>query len=185
MSRQSILRICICRWIIPFCLCGTFIASAHERDGIPPEAPPPEELALKEKPAWGHRILWYVPNRLLDIVDMARVRARFGEGWAGSIRLGDPMSFYAGSYTSHYVGLPGPRYPERIKKPYGVEELTGLQLSIADATDESLHEPGYGYTEFAVGAQLGYVGLDLGSDPFEWIDMALGLFCLDPRGDDL
>jgi hypothetical protein len=83
------------------------------------------------------------------------------------------------------VGFPGPRYPERLRKYYGREELKGLQLSLVDATDESPHEPNYAFTEFVIGAQLEYIGLDVGTDPFEWLDFVGGLIFFDPRGDDL
>lgn len=172
-------------WVALFFIQLAPLASAHDAEYIPPEAPTEEELAAIEKPSWGHRILWYIPNRVVDFSDMLRFRLRYGDGWAGNIRFGEPAALFGGSYETHFVGFPGPRYPERLKKFYGPEELKGLQLSLVDATDENPNEPNYAFTEFVIGAQLKYVGLEVGTDPFEWIDFLGGLLFMDPRGDDL
>jgi len=182
MSFKFGFRAGICVWIIAFFLCAAPFAPAHEGGYVHPQKDP---VAAKEKASWGHRLLWYLPNRALDLSDMLRLRFRYGKGWAGNLRLSEPLTVFGGDYTAHFAGFPGPRYPERLRKFYGLEELKGLQLSLVDATDESPHEPEYTFTEFVIGAQLEYVGMEVGSDPFEWLDFFGGLFFLDPRGDDL
>ena len=182
MGLQSGLRAGVCGWVAMLLLSASPLAEAHEGGHV---HPPEESVVEKEaKASWGHRILWYVPNRALDLSDMLRLRFRVGKGWAGNLRLGEPGALFGGSYKTKFVGFPGPRYPERFKKYYGREELKGLQLSLVDATDENPSEPGHKFTDFVIGAQLEYVGMDVGTDPFEWIDFFGGLLFFDPVGDD-
>jgi len=182
MGFKSGLRAGVFGWVAVLLLSASPLAVAHE-DGY--VHPPEEPVMEKEEASWGHRVLWYVPNRCLDLSDMLRLRFRYGRGWAGNLRLGEPGAMFGGDYKAHFAGFPGPRYPERLRKYYGPEELKGLQLSLVDATDENPHEPNYTFSEFVIGAQLEYIGLDVGTDPFEWLDFFGGLFFWDPRGDDL
>ena len=182
MLQRPLLRVSIC--FLTGLLLFSLTASARDDGRISPEKKADEPVAV-EKPSWGHRIVWYVPNRVLDISDMLRLRFRYGTGWAGHFRLGEPISAFGGSYKTRYVGFPGPRYPDRLKTYYGREEYKGLVLSLVDATDEGNFEPEYKFSEFGLGAQLKYVGLDLCTDPFEWMDFFGGILFLDPRGDDL
>ena len=131
------------------------------------------------------RIAYYIPNRLLDLVDVFRIRARVGPGLAIGARATDYLSLEAGHYRSLYLGLPGPRYPARFKSPVGIEREKGLEFCGIDATDDLLQEPDYALTEFAVSAQFLIVGGSFGIDPVEIGDFLAGLVFRDPRGDDL
>lgn len=166
-------------------ICSSYSAYAHESEYVTPRHVAEKKKKQEPKPSWGHRILWYVPNRVLDVTDIVRCRIRVGKGWAATLRMSEPVSSFAGSYKTHYIGFPGPRYPKRVKGFYGREEYKGLQFGLADATDESLYEPEYTASEFALGAHLGYVGADLGTDPVEILDGVLGFFFYDLKGDDL
>jgi hypothetical protein len=139
-----------------------------------------------EKPgtSLGHKLLYYVPNRLLDAADLLRLRLRAGPGWAVNVRATEPLSVFIGSYRSCYVGLPGPRMSRSSRVPWGREAYKGIQFSVADATDEGDAEPAYTQTEWAVGGHLGVVGVDAGTDPYEWYDLLAGFLMIDPRGDD-
>ena len=154
----------------------------------PADPAPPENAqqpVQREKVSFGHRLLYYVPNRILDVVDLLRLRGRVGPGLAAGLRVTEYASFYGGTYRSVYAGLPGPRYPEKFRWPFGREELKGIVFCGVDATDDTSHGPGYSATEMIVGAHLLLVGLDVGMDPVELGDLLAGLLMFDPRGDDL
>src|SRR5262245_60200219 len=50
-------------------------------------------------------IVFYLPNRILDLLDIFRVRARVGPGLAAQVRVTEPLSLHAGTYASVYAGL--------------------------------------------------------------------------------
>jgi hypothetical protein len=152
------------------------------------ETPPAIELSEGEpaqKKSLGHRLLFYIPNRLLDLIDMVRLRGRVGPGIALNIRATDHLSFYVGRYHSVYVGLPGPRHPEKWRSPAGLEEWRGIYFFGVDATDDTENGPAYAPAEFNVGAQVLVLGIDAGFDPVELGDFLSGLILRDPVGDDL
>lgn len=129
-------------------------------------------------------IALYLPNRLLDVVDVCRVRVRVGPGFALGARLTDYGSIYLGSYRSVYLGLPGPRKMPVPRSPVGLEEWKGIVLFGVDATDETSHGPDYQNSEIGVGVHLGLLGADVGVDPVDLWDLVAGFFFLDPKGDD-
>jgi hypothetical protein len=132
-----------------------------------------------------HKIVFYVPNRVLDVLDIVRFRVRFGPGIAADVRATEAASAFAGSYASVYAGLPGPRNRPKVKLPVGFESRSGLQASLIDATETGGVGPDYGPAEFGVGVQAAFIGLDVGIDPLEILDLAAGFFFIDVRGDDL
>jgi len=132
-----------------------------------------------------HKIVFYVPNRVLDVLDIVRLRVRVGPGIAADVRATEAASVFAGSYNSVYVGLPGPRNRPEIKLPMGLESRSGLQASLLDATETGGIGPDYGPTEFGAGVQAAIVGVDAGIDPVEILDLLAGFFFIDVRGDDL
>lgn len=146
---------------------------------------PAEETTRTNAPGWGERILWYVPNRALDLLDVVRARVRFGPGGAVGFRMTDVGAFYAGTYRAVYVGLPGPRKGRLVRSPVGWEELDGIAILGVDATDRTLYGPDYGVTEFDLGAQAGLVGADIGVDPLEIADFFSGFLGFDLMRDDL
>jgi len=135
-------------------------------------------------PSWGKRILWYVPNRVMDLLDIFRLRVRAGPGLSANLRLTDYGAFYWGKYNTVYAGLPGPRYPRILRSPVGLESLNGMILVGVDATDETRHGPEYGASEVDVGVNLLLVGVEAGIDPVEIGDFLGGLLFFDFRGDD-
>jgi hypothetical protein len=143
-------------------------------------APP----AVATAPSRGHRLLWYLPNRFLDLADIVRARVRIGPGLAVNLRFTRWATLYAGEYHAVYLGLPGPRQAPAWPVPAGLEQEKGLSLLGVDATDSLAHEPGYSDTEFTAGAHLLLVGAEAGFDPVEAADFFLGFFMLDPRRDD-
>ena len=132
-----------------------------------------------------HRIIMYIPNRILDVIDIVRCRVRVGPGIAVGIRATEYVDLFAGTYVSFYAGLPGPRCRKMPKLPIGVESKTGAEVSVADVTTGFGVDPDYSDTEFGLGFQFFLVGADVGIDPWEIVDFAAGIFFLDPRKDDL
>lgn len=132
-----------------------------------------------------HRIVAYVPNRILDVLDLVRLRARIGPGFALGIRATEAGDVFVGSYLSVYAGLPGPRCRRIPRLPIGIESNSGVEVSVADATTGLGFSPNYSPTEFGFGFQTLLIGVDLGIDPFELLDLIAGVFFIDLREDDL
>ena len=106
----------------------------------------------------------YIPNRVLDILDVVRlrVRVRVGPGIALDVRVTNLAAAFLGSYETVYAGLPGPRNGPTPKLPVGLENRIGAQVSIADVTAEGTAGPDYGPAEIGLGAQVLLVGFDGG-----------------------
>jgi hypothetical protein len=152
------------------------------------DAPPPPAADMKPEKkshSFGHKLLFYIPNRFLDTFDFVRLRVRVGPGFALGARVTKPISFFFGGYGSVYVGLPGPRLKPTVKLPIGLENYGGLSLSLLDSTNEGRFAPNYSPTEIGFSWQFLVVGSDVDLDPVEIIDLALGFLFIDIRGDDL
>lgn len=130
------------------------------------------------------KIVLYLPNRVFDLVDIFRVRARVGPGFAAGVRVTDIADVYLGSYTSLFAGLPGPRMKRTVPVPVGLESHNGLEVSIIAATLDAGLGPAYSPTEIGISLHLLVVGLDLGFDPVEILDFATGIVGVDIRDDD-
>jgi len=141
----------------------------------------------QEKPehGFGHKLLFYIPNRILDVFDIVRLRARVGPGIAIGARVTKPLSFFFGGYGTVFVGLPGPRLEPIVKLPVGLENYGGLSFSLLDSTNEGRFAPNYSPTEIGVSLHLLIAGFDVTVDPVEVIDLAAGLIFIDIRDDDL
>lgn len=128
--------------------------------------------------------LLYLPNRILDVLDIVRARIRVGPGFGFDVRATDLADFFIGSYWTIWAGLPGPRGRMIPVVPGGVETRTGLEVSVVDATIEGFSGPDYGVGEFGLGLQLLIVGVDVGIDALEIVDFVAGLFTFDIQDDD-
>ena len=147
-------------------------------------APVITEPSAPARKSAGHQMLWYVPNRLLDMADMFRLRLRVGPGLAVNLRMTDFANFYAGRYHTAFIGLPGPRMQPQPRLPVGLEQERGIILMDVDATDDLPYSPHYSPSEFVCGGQFLILGIEAGFDPVEIGDFLSGLILLDPRGDD-
>jgi hypothetical protein len=141
------------------------------------------------KTAWPDRsvaevLLFYVPNRVFDLLDIARVRVRVGPGIAARARATKSVSVGLGSYTSLYVGLPGPRQKVKIPLPLGAESFTGIEVGPGDAQVATTASPEYTDSEIGASVHALVVGLDVGVDPFELVDLLTGFALIDIRADD-
>lgn len=129
--------------------------------------------------------LLYIPNRVLDVFDIFRFRARVGPGFSAGIRATKVASAYVGTYATVYGGLPGPRLRQFPKLPVGLESHSGVTASIADATVDGGIGPDYSSSEFGVSLHLGIIGFDIGVDPVEAADLVTGVATIDIRDDEL
>jgi hypothetical protein len=134
-------------------------------------------------PSAGHVALWYIPNRIFDVLDIVRARLRLGPGLAFGARATELADIYLGTYGTVWAGLPGPRESRTINWPFGLESKTGAELSIADASVEG--GVNYGFLEVGLGGQLLIIGADVGVDVWEALDFVTGLVCIDLVEDDL
>jgi hypothetical protein len=160
-------------------------ALAQQPAEQPAPAPPPAAATPAPEPEREkHPFLMYIPNRIFDVLDIVRLRARVGPGFALSARATEFVDATLGGYTSVFAGLRGPRNEPRIPWPVGIENYAGVEVSVVGQRDEDRFSPHYGRLEVGAGLHLILVGLDIGVDPGEVIDLAAGLLTLDTRGDD-
>ena len=158
-------------------LCPTGASAQEERD---------EQVVknVRTDRSIGEVILFYLPNRVFDLLDLIRLRVRVGPGIAVSARATEGVDVGLGSYASIFAGLPGPRSSVRVPLPVGLESYSGIALGPGKAQIENDYLPGYSTTEFGASVQALLVGLDVGVDPFEAVDLLAGFFLVDLRGDD-
>ena len=164
-------------------------SAPHRPYGLYADAPPAsyawQDEDEDEGPGVLHTVLLYIPNRVFDILDIVRARVRVGPGFALDLRATEFADFFLGAYTSIFVGIPGPRTEPEINWPFGIESRAGAEVSIIDASTGVGTAPDYGYLECGLGFQVLIIGIDIGVDPWELVDFALGIVTLDPEGDDL
>ena len=165
---------------------GKSLGTAREYRRTSSPASPTEQDASEEEEGHsvGHIILLYLPNRLLDLLDIGRARLRVGPGIAFGLRITDAADVFFGSYISAYFGLPGPRQHKLPRSPIGIESYNGAEVSLAKVTTGVGFSPDYSFTEIGLSLHPALVGADVGIDPWQIIDFALGLFCLDVAEDD-
>lgn len=128
----------------------------------------------------------YLPNRVLDALDLVRLRVRVGPGKAFTLRAGNGLELFRGDYRTLFAGLPGPRRGKLPRLPVGLEARSAPESDSSDVPESELlwTDPGYGRAELALGFQLGVLGLELGVDPLQILDFGFGLIALDPLDDD-
>jgi hypothetical protein len=164
------------------------IVNVDEQGEQTPEEQTEEVVEIEEEDSEHSFIvgtLLYIPNRVLDMLDIFRLRVRVGPGLAAGVRATKVAQIYAGTYVSAYVGLPGPRMRKVPKSPVGLESHNGVTASIADATVDGGIGPDYSPTEIGTGVQLAIIGFDFGIDPYEIVDFVTGIVTIDLREDDL
>ena len=129
-------------------------------------------------------IVFYVPNRVFDLMDIVRLRFRVGPGISAGVRCTRPLSAFVGLHSTVFVGLPGPRGPKRINRipfPFGLDLRAGAQVSLADASSGT---PYYDPLEVGFEVQPLLVGVNVGIGVFEIFDFFTGLVFIDLVGDD-
>jgi hypothetical protein len=131
-----------------------------------------------------YRILVYVPNRVLDLLDIFRVRARVGPGFGVGVRATEAISAELTSYATLYAGLPGPRQDRIIRSPLGLELYSSAGLSFFSIKTKD-YGPHFSPTEFGIDLQLAVAGASIGIDPVEILDFITGFVGVEIVEDDL
>jgi hypothetical protein len=129
----------------------------------------------------GEIVLLYIPNRIFDLLDIVRARVRVGPGFGISLRATQWAQYTGGTYSSLFLGIPGPRRQRIINWPAGVEKIEHAQGEPRPRDDA----PRYGIGEIGLGLHVAIVGADVGVDPWEIVDFLAGLITMDPVEDDL
>jgi hypothetical protein len=175
----------LCFALVAFACTLALDSRAQEPAQAPEATPAPAATPAEEEPKHRqHPFLMYIPNRIFDVLDMVRLRARVGPGFAISARATEAVDATLGGYTSIYAGIPGPRGEPRIPWPIGIENFAGVEVSVVGASDQEPYEPKYGTLEIGAGVHLILVGLDIGVDPLEIGDLVLGFLTIDIGKDD-
>jgi hypothetical protein len=147
----------------------------------PTQTPPAPEEAERTR----HPVLMYIPNRIFDLLDLVRFRVRVGPGLTVQARATDAVDVVLGAHATIFAGVPGPRGRPRINLPVGVEAFAGAEVSVVgDKTETGWSKPYYGPLEVGAGFQAAILGLDVGVDPLEFLDLAAGILFLDLLDDD-
>src|SRR5262245_51506207 len=166
-------------------LCLALAPSALASPATPPATPRAESFAAAHEAGLGSKLLLWIPNRLLDLFDIVRLRVRVGPGISVSARATEAADVAVGTHLTVFAGLPGPRGEKKISLPIGLETYAGLEVSLLEAGSEDEGTgPRYGPTEVGAGAQALLVGIDVGVEPYDALDFLAGILFLDPRGDD-
>ena len=166
-----------------------------------------DEMVPGRRTNWGEKIALYLPNRILDLLDIFTVTVGVGpvvEARLMGTRLADVGAGYsAGTYKlykdfnrQYGIGLEDGWYWSLVL--IGEEEYTLREGSLlvdkyvecrAGIPTPEMRAYDYftGPRDFwAIGGSLGF-GIDAGVyiHPVEWVDLALGFFMIDIREDDL
>lgn len=170
--------------ILLLLLCAPYYARASD-DGQDTDNQSEKYETEHPRHSFWHKVVMYIPNRGLDLIDIFRLRLRLGPGLAVGVRATKPAQVYLGTYLAAYVGLPGPRMRRTPRLPFGMESHNGLDISLLEASASGGMSPDYSPTEFGAGLQLAVIGVDTGVDPVEIGDFFAGLIGEDIRNDDL
>jgi hypothetical protein len=144
----------------------------------------PEENPRRDR-SIARAIIFYVPNRAFDLLDIFRLRARVGPGVAAGVRVTRVADVYLGSYLSIYGGLPGPRRTPSVPMPLGVENFSAAGVSFLRVETGGRFSPNYSPTEIGFSLHPLLFGIDVGVDPVEVLDFLAGFLLIDIVGDDL
>jgi hypothetical protein len=132
-----------------------------------------------------HPILMYIPNRIFDVLDIVRARVRIGPGLSVGARVASIVTVFVGGHSTAYVGLPGPRGKPAVSLPFGLEDSSGPALAPTRETkEEAAKHPYYGPMEIGAEAQAAIVGINVGVEPLEALDLLAGILFIDLKGDD-
>ena len=126
-------------------------------------------------------ILLYLPNRVFDILDIARLRLRVGPGASIGVRATKPLTAFIGPHMTVWAGLHGPRGMVRPPLPFGFESRAGAQVSVVDLAKSGCY---YGPLEVGFEFQLPIIGPNIGIAPYEVLDFLAGIFMIDLQKDD-
>ena len=153
-------------------------------------SPSSEQRGAQPPPAMGitemvRPIVFYIPNRIFDLLDILRLRVRVGPGLSAGARATELADVFVGAHTTMYVGLRGSRGKKGgIPWPFGIENHRGLEVSVIDITNQDSCAPVVDPLELSFDVQAGIVGIYPALELYEVLDFVTGFIFLDIRGDD-
>ncbi len=126
-------------------------------------------------------VVFYLPNRLFDVLDIVRLRLRVGPGLSAGASATEVADVFVGAHTSMYVGLRGSRGKPQIPWPFGIDNRAGAEISVIDETQSNVYtDP----LEFGAQAQLGIIGINFAFNVYDMLDVLTGFVLLDIAKDD-
>lgn len=168
------------------CASARYAPQEHPPAGEQAGAKPAKETKT-EKPAepekeGGHGILWavlmYIPNRVIDLFDVARFGVDVGPGIGLDGEATDALQARAIAQTSVGAGFQSFRH---LPIQTGTQSALGVGPVSADTQIGGWYRSP---TDFRVGAHAVLVGAHAAIDPVEIADFVLGFVFIDIRDDD-
>ncbi|MCE9501110.1 MAG: hypothetical protein K8R21_11540 [Leptospira sp.] len=157
----------------------------------------------KVEPSTLERVLWYLPDRIFDLIDMFTIEVNLGPQIGGGVWVTRAVQVVAftgttgggGLYQKKQYGLRIEASFELMLGPVGISAVSGIRGGTGgiDYTARStfLHTPSKPiYQEYrdywAIGAKAGLViiGAEVELHPLEIFDFFAGIALFDPMGDD-
>ena len=181
-----------------------FLALSICPSGFAAESPVPSK---KTSPLLDAVVL-YVPNRILDILDMFSLNIGAGLGARAelhatqALKVGggiDYCMFKAMKDTNRQYGACmqngvdfalGPVRMEDMlqKNPWGFVKEYYRNTEGVPSSDEEIYQPNTGaidYWSFGGSLGVGIIEADVNIHPVDWIDAVFGILLIDIKGDDL
>ena len=125
---------------------------------------------------WWDMVLYYVPNRVLDFVDIGRASIGVGPGYGINVRVTELAEVGVGKYETTRFGMKGrvlPVYEENIDEA-GVAFLGFVNGCLQ-------RDP----TEIGADLHIGVIGAEAAVSLAEAADFVAGIVMIDLQGDDL
>jgi len=198
--------------VIAACLCATFLGGCSTVPLAAADAPLPAgpEAAAPSSPGWGHKALLYLPNRVLDVLDVVSVSVAlpsFPKNWlAGFLHVNAhatrAIQVGAGNtneninlglgykrqlfpwFEEKYELAAGPLTFCKFKISQGNDKTDFGKAGVLLPTDEPFQKDLMDY--WGVGAEVTFlpVGVKAEVHPVEIADLLLGFFFIDILKDD-
>ncbi len=155
--------------------------------------------------SWGNRLLLYIPNRVVDFLDIADASVGLGPTLKAKLWATRYVAFGAGfGGSASLIKAYNRQYGAGLQQGWNASFLmlsaedTEMYETTRDVQKYFLYEKGipsidnsvYNFWTgprdiFSIGAQLAVLlDLQLEVHPFEAVDFLAGIFFLDPKGDD-
>ena len=152
---------------------------AFDADAATAAAPMQEEESSDGGTATLHTILMYIPNRVLDLFDIARAGVNAGPGIGGKAKATDAAQAEFMSRTSVGVGLQSLRH---LPLSAGLESAAGAgPVSVEGGIGPSWYQS---TSDFRLEIHPLIVGAHAAIDPVEILDFFAGFLTIDVRKDD-
>jgi len=147
----------------------------NRSEGGSPNAPAKAQTKKPAEASLLRRVIFYVPSRLADFLDIWRFNAGIGLGLGANIRPTKTLQFGFAAYDSTRFGIRGRRWP--FWHEWSLEG--GF-----DGAYQELGDTERGFYEFGGTIHFILVGLDAALNVEEAIDFVFGVFLKDPLDDD-